>query len=543
MKSDVTASAAIGIRWPLDRLLKWATWRNTLLLVLLILVLRVIYLIWLCPYELVADEAHYWEWSRHPDLSYYSKGPGVAGLIFISTSLFGVAEWSVRLPAAIAGAVATLLLVRLAIRLSAGDERVGFFTAVVFCLIPIYHAVGQFMTIDGPYLACWILSAWTAWWLAERVRQARSTWHAWLALGLVLGLAFLFKYTILLLIPGLIAYGMIDRKNLAFDRFTPFRCLAGLIIFLLVISPVLIWNHSHGWPTVSHLLGNLNVQGGDMPVRDHWVYKPIWTLEYLGSILVLGPFGALLLISTLCSIRRHASSASICSSSSLRFAVCCAIPILLFYFLMSIESDVEANWPMAAYSTLAILIAQDTVARITGIVPALSITRSWIRLWRGFLVFTPVLAVLMLLPPRAVAAIPWLGENLPLHRVNGQKELATRIHHQMEVLRSKTGREPFAMADSYGQASLLAYYLPGHPVVYSAASRLGGRKSAYDFFPDTDLEDPRLLHRPTVLYGSYHKAWRDRFVFASIRQTDEDRKQIFSARDFQGPRVKSGKGL
>ena len=33
------------------------------------------------PLDLGPDEAHYWEWSRHLDLSYYSKGPMIAYLI------------------------------------------------------------------------------------------------------------------------------------------------------------------------------------------------------------------------------------------------------------------------------------------------------------------------------------------------------------------------------------------------------------------------------------------------------------------------------
>ena len=41
---------------------------------LALLLVRVIYLIWLCPWELVEDEAQYWDWSRHFALSYYSKG-------------------------------------------------------------------------------------------------------------------------------------------------------------------------------------------------------------------------------------------------------------------------------------------------------------------------------------------------------------------------------------------------------------------------------------------------------------------------------------
>src|SRR5207244_4969327 len=75
--------------------------------------LRLTYLAHDCPLDLAPDEAHYWDWSRHPDWSYYSKGPLVALLIRGSCALFG--PWSealtgtqvlaVRLPAIVCGAL------------------------------------------------------------------------------------------------------------------------------------------------------------------------------------------------------------------------------------------------------------------------------------------------------------------------------------------------------------------------------------------------------------------------------------------------------
>src|SRR5438045_6069003 len=66
-----------------------------------------------CPLDLAADEAHYWDWSRHLDWSYYSKGPLVALLIHGGCALFG--PWAeaatgslmpaIRLPAVLCGAL------------------------------------------------------------------------------------------------------------------------------------------------------------------------------------------------------------------------------------------------------------------------------------------------------------------------------------------------------------------------------------------------------------------------------------------------------
>ena len=47
---------------------------------------------WLLPnlgITLYVDEAQYWTWAQHLDWGYFSKPPGVAALIWLSTALFG----------------------------------------------------------------------------------------------------------------------------------------------------------------------------------------------------------------------------------------------------------------------------------------------------------------------------------------------------------------------------------------------------------------------------------------------------------------------
>src|SRR6266446_9575830 len=92
------------------------SWLWTLLVLGLILGsagLRVAYLVHDCPLDLAPDEAHYWDWSRHLDWSYYSKGPLVALLIRGSCEIFG--PWAeaatgslmpaIRFPAILCGAL------------------------------------------------------------------------------------------------------------------------------------------------------------------------------------------------------------------------------------------------------------------------------------------------------------------------------------------------------------------------------------------------------------------------------------------------------
>jgi 4-amino-4-deoxy-L-arabinose transferase-like glycosyltransferase len=535
----------------------WTGKASTLLLVTGVLLLRIAYLVWLCPYELVGDEAHYWEWSRRLALSYYSKGPGVAWIIWISAKLFGASEWAIRLPSAVASALAAWFLARLAAACSRGDERVGFVAAVVFCLIPVFHGTAQFMTIDGPYVCCWILACCLAWQLFAQIERQQPSLGLWAALGLALGLGFLFKYTILLLIPGLIMYAVGQRQRLAWDRSALPGVILGLAVFLCTVSPVVLWNWQQGWPTLSHLLGRVHLPGGDLEPHHGWDYNPLWTLEYLASPLVfMGPLGTGLIALVLTDRLREDRDPSGAAPGCLRFAVCCAVPIILFYLLVSFGTSIELNWPIAGYTTLLIPVAQTMVAVFTGqrgegaSVAGDSPAQSapWWRsrtfraetfksLWRRFVTIHLILLMVMSFAyPTVISRIPWIGPRLAIHRIYGHRDFAAKIGAFATMIRQQTGEEPFILADSYWRASLLAFYLPGKPVVFSGSSQIGSRKSSYDYFADTDLSAPRLFGRPAVLIGAAAAIWEKAFRFEKLEKlSTTEFPPVFWGSGYGGP--------
>jgi hypothetical protein len=70
-----------------------------------------------------------------------------------------------------------------------------------------------------------------------------------------------------------------------------------------------------------------------------------------------------------------------------------------------------------------------------------------------------------------------------------------------QELRKETGEKPFVVTDRYDRSSSLAFYLPGHPFVYSVMSNVGGRQSQYDIWPGLEKGhmDAGLLGRPAVV--------------------------------------------
>src|SRR5947209_5757825 len=137
-----------------------ARWRWRALAGFLILAsaaLHVVYLACNCPLNLAPDEAHYWDWSRHLDWSYYSKGPLVAYLIRAGSwtqPLFASEMPAIRLPAVLCSA---LLLASLYVLTVQVYRREGLALGVVALALtlPAVSAGASLMTIDAPYTACW----------------------------------------------------------------------------------------------------------------------------------------------------------------------------------------------------------------------------------------------------------------------------------------------------------------------------------------------------------------------------------------------------
>jgi len=529
--SGAAAGTAPGARARAYRRAAWA-------LVLGLLAFRVVYLVWLCPWDLVADEAYYWNWARWPALSYFSKGPGVAWTIVLSTRLLGVSEWSIRLPAALASAVGALAIGRLATACSGGNRRVGFFAVLAFCLLPCFFFFGHVMTIDGPFVTCWVLACWAAWAVFARLARGKQAWAPWVGLGAAVGVGFLYKYTILLLVPGLVLYILVARRRLRWNRRATLGMLLSIAVASAVVSPVLIWNWLQGWPTVRHILDHLRLTQSGRGRQTGWSYRPIWTLEFLGGqIGVVGPMIVLMIAAAAEAVRRRRRKPR--GWPAQQMMICFAAPILAFFFLTTFTTDVEANWPIAAYVSLVVLVAQFVAARPGRHAGPEAAARHAdrkisVRYWWYAGVIYCLVCAGGIMMPGAVAALPVVGKFVPMHRIAGARDLLDQVQPTLDRVRRTFNAEPVIVTFDYSRASMLAFYLPGRPKVYCAAELFDPNKTtAYSFFRETRLDDPALLGRTFVLYRMSAKAWRRVFRFDRIEPAP-DGAPVFIGFGFRG---------
>ena len=131
-----------------------------------------------CDWDLCADEAEYWAWSRHLDWSYFSRGPLIAWLIRLATTLLGGTSvkltgsmmLAVRLPAVLLGGLTAWGVFRLA-SLTTGSRRPGLMAVLLLPAIPVLAIGGVVITSDTPLVCCWV---WAAVWAYRAVKSEQT---------------------------------------------------------------------------------------------------------------------------------------------------------------------------------------------------------------------------------------------------------------------------------------------------------------------------------------------------------------------------------
>ena len=132
----------------------------------------------------------YYLWSQHPDLWYYSKGPGIAMAIRLSTAVFGANEFGVRWLSPLLALGTSLVMFSLARRIY--SESVAIWTVLTMNAIPIFNVGALVMTIDPLSIFLWAAALYT-FWLALEKSPAFNLW--WPLTGLLIGFGFLAKYS------------------------------------------------------------------------------------------------------------------------------------------------------------------------------------------------------------------------------------------------------------------------------------------------------------------------------------------------------------
>ncbi len=419
--------------------------RTIFVLLIFLLALRIGYLL-IGPMELAADEAYYWDWSRHLAWGYFSKPPMIAWMIAFSTTVFGQYDWAVRLPSPILGSVGLYGVFLFGQRLF--NTRVGFWSALAVAATPGVAALSVLMTIDAPMLCAWPFAMLFVWRMLE---TERPQWRWAIAAAVPTGLGLLSKQSMLGIFPLTILFLCVSRDDRQKLR-SPIVWGWGLLS-LAFLMPVVCWNSQHDWVTFTH-------------TRSHFSMKPqslmqhgISFVEFCGSQLgMISPLtGGLMSVVVALLLPRLVNA-----SRRERFLLCFGgIPFVAVLGL-SLLQKVQPNWPAALHFSGLVLLSAWGVGEI-------SVQKSFDRhrhLFRSGIICGTVMSIVLYVAPLVIASTPLAGTGVDLMvRLRGWKSLAREVDAQLDEFPARD-RTLVIAATERDQVSELAFYMRGSPPVY-----------------------------------------------------------------------------
>ncbi|MCP5488926.1 MAG: glycosyltransferase family 39 protein [Verrucomicrobia bacterium] len=403
-------------------------------------------LVWINLFELSGDEAYYWLWSNHLDWNYFSKGPGIAWTMALSTGLFGDTAFAIRLPTVFLAAGTGWGLFCLGRDLF--SSRVGLWTVIVASLIPLFALGGLLMTIDPLSVFFWVWTLWAAWRLRDSSRPI-----LWLGPGLLIGIGALCKYTNVALIPSLGLFLLMNRPVSPGKRAAAFAMMT--VSALLMLVPSVVWMAHHDWITLHHLQarGSLN---------EPFQIQPGQWMEFIGtqSIIVFPVFFIAFWFVL-------AQSRKLIEVRARHFLLCAFVPLFGFYSILALNDAGQPNWTAPAWVAGVLLL---TAGWLT-----LRERKPKVRVWEKPSMIAAGLVVVLL---HVVIFLPLPREGKPdgLHRVRGSKALAEAV-----VAYARTNDTSYIIGDHYQTSAQICFYGEGHPTAYTVDD--GRVNDQFDLWP------------------------------------------------------------
>ncbi len=428
-------------------------WQATLLLVIFSSLLR---LVTSTGVGLGTDEAHYALYGLHLDISYYDHPPMIGWLQAI-VLLFNDSDLALRIMPMLLFGFSCLALHQATYTLFPHKTPwLGFISVILLQSGLMFQLIGLSMLPDDPLLLLGLLTIL----VLHRILTHDSIW-SWLALGVVLGLAGLSKYTAVTLVVTVLLV-MVHEGRLLSRMRTAGPWIAMLTGFVLIM-PVLYWNYTHDWISFAYQLKH----GTGNP---DW--KPVnFLLSQLAQLLVYGPgifaFGVIAAVVGLRNWRDQ--GAWIC--------LALALPVL---FLFGWNSGYQMTLPHWASLGWA------------GLIPLISLwlcdawEKRWVRIsiWASAIYAT--LLTTIVFSQFFVAWLPLPDNSDPLRDLRGWKQAAQRAVELRAEMATTPGSEPYLFSEHWTEASRLAWY--ARPTTVQV---LDEKYDQFDIWFDSPQQDSR----------------------------------------------------
>ena len=236
-------------------------------------------------YELHRDEMLYFNMADHLSFGYATVPPVIGFLAFIVKSIFGYSVFGIRFIPAILGAASIFIIARIVRELGGG------ILALIMASSSFLFSTGflLFDTLFTPNVIEQFLWLITTYFIFRMISTNNP--KLWIMIGILVGLAFLNKYSVLFYIPGFFVAMMFSRHRDIFkSKYFYFSLIAGIIIIL----PNFLWQYNHGWPVFFHMSELNRTQMVNLTFSDFFI--DIFSMNLLSTLIWLTGLVSLLFL-------------------------------------------------------------------------------------------------------------------------------------------------------------------------------------------------------------------------------------------------------
>jgi Dolichyl-phosphate-mannose-protein mannosyltransferase len=236
------------------------------------------------------DELYFISCARHLAWGYVDQPPLIAVVAKVALAVFGDSLYGLRFLPAVAAAATVVVVGRIARRLEGGPLAQGI-AMLALALAPFYLAVGNLLTMNAFEPLLWMSAAY----LFVKASGSDRPQH-WLALGIVVGLGFLNKYSMFFYMGcACIAIALTRERTVFLRRGLWFA----VVVAVVLVLPSLVWQAQHGWPQIEVLRNaasdkNVVVSPGAFYLEQLLMMNPLAAPVWLAGLwfLLFAPGGA-----------------------------------------------------------------------------------------------------------------------------------------------------------------------------------------------------------------------------------------------------------
>jgi len=195
-------------------------------------------------YGMFRDEFYYLACADHLAWGYVDQPPLSIAILAAWKAIAGDSVQAIRILPALAGASVVVLAGMLARELGGGRFAQGL-SALAAAVAPAYIAIAGFYSMNAFEVVVWT----AAFYLLARLFNTGRT-GLWIPLGLLLGVGLLNKISVFVLGAGIAGGLLLTRWR---GQLRTRHLWTGVAIALVLFVPHVIWQVTHGWPTLEFI--------------------------------------------------------------------------------------------------------------------------------------------------------------------------------------------------------------------------------------------------------------------------------------------------